>query len=163
MFGRKKKKAEEVWELQSLFTTAKNRLLAMETDPETYGMSSEEEDLLADLRFTRDRMAALDPKSQKEEILTLKARIDSIDVELRALKEKSPLDAQREYVQRLADQKLAWEKEHLPKKMEKSQKWYVVLTAAGLSLPLVGEWTGRLWKHVSNRIDARDTMRKLDK
>ena len=151
MFFKKKNKEVPTWELQNLYEAAIKRLSDMEAEPEKYTRSSMVEDLMSQYEFTKNRMEGIDPLS--DEWHTLNFRAETIKVEIEKLEGKDPLLVQRDYVQRLADQKLDWEKEHNTKPMTKGDKWYVTLTAVGLALPIIGEHFGRFWKHVTNRIE----------
>ena len=150
MFKFRKPKVEPVWEQQDLLDAAKARLVQMENDPESFKLTSKEEDLIGYLEFARGRLASMDPKS--EEAKLLKVQIDSIKIELDALRAKNPLDAQREYVQSLIDKKLEWEKAFREKPMTKEGKWYIRLTAIGLAMPIIGEQIGKLWRHIDTRV-----------
>ena len=150
MIKLRKPKVEPVWEQQDLLDAAKARLVEMENDPENFKLTSKEEDLISYLEFVRGRLQSMDPKS--EEAKSLKVQIDSIKIELDALKTKNPLDAQREYVQSLIDKKLEWQKEFREKPMTKEGKWYIRLTAIGLAMPIIGEQLGKLWRHIDTRV-----------
>lgn len=150
MIKLRKPKVEPVWEQQDLLDAAKARLVEMENDPENFTLTSKEEDLISYLEFVRGRLMSMDPKS--EEAKLLKTQIDSIKIELDALKAKNPLDAQREYVQSLIDKKLEWQKEFRDKPMTREGKWYVRLTAIGLAMPIIGEQLGKLWRHIDTRV-----------
>lgn len=150
MIKLRKPKVEPVWEQQDLLNAAKARLVEMENDPENFKLTSKEEDLISYLEFVRGRLQSMDPKS--EEAKLLKVQIDSIKIELDALKAKNPLDAQREYVQSLIDKKLEWQKEFRDKPMTREGKWYVRLTAIGLAMPIIGEQLGKLWRHIDTRV-----------
>lgn len=146
MFG-KKKKQEEVWELEDIYAEAKKRLLDMERDPNNFTISSKEEDLIDGIEFNRNRLQAATDEKERS---MLKALLETYKTELEAIKRVNPIVAQRQWVADLAKQKEEWTQSRKVKPLSKDAKLAATVTIGVAVAGAVVERLGHIvsWSRV---------------
>lgn len=123
MFGRKKKE-EPKWELEGIYNGAIERLQRLEETA-----AQEEEDILADMSFSTERLGSA-TGTEKTQLL---ARLEADRKALEEVKSKYDLRAQREYVQDLSEKREAWLSARRPKKVSKDT-WVASAVTVGVAL-----------------------------
>ena len=185
MFKKKKSKQEVCkWEQEDIYRKAINRLTEMEANPDKYDYTEKEGDLLAQLKLSKDRLESATERKKKieseikelkrtggewevltdkmdtvkeieESMTTLRDNILTLTAELEAIKGRNPLEEQREFVRKLAEQKLAWQKENAPKARPVDHNIWVAagISVIGMVVPFVGHEIGKLWNHIPFRTE----------